>query len=47
MSESEFRTSTPAKLFKLLSIHQEINSPKEEQKSSSKVEEKYIDQISF
>ena len=48
MSESEFRTSTPAKLFKLLSIHQEINNPKEEKNSASKqVEEKYIDQINF
>lgn len=48
MSETEFKKSTPAKLFKLLSIHQEINNPKEDKNSVSKqTEEKYIDQINF
>lgn len=39
--------STPAKLFKLLSIHQEINTPKEEKNKKSNSEGKYIDQIDF
>ena len=46
MSEEEFKKSTPAKLFKLLEIHQDINTPKETKKKSNH-DEKYIDQINF
>ena len=47
MSEEEFKKSTPAKLFKLLEIHQDINNPKEEKKKKKNKEEKYIDQINI
>ena len=47
MSEEEFKKRTPAKLFKLLEIHQDINNPKEENKKKNDKEEKFIDQISF
>ena len=47
MSEEEFKKSTPAKLFKLLEIHQDINNPKEEKKSKNDQEEKFIDQINL
>lgn len=46
MSEEEFKKSTPAKLFKLLEIHQDINTPKENKKKNNH-DEKYIDQINF
>ena len=46
MSEEEFKKSTPAKLFKLLEINQDINTPKENKKKSNH-DEKYIDQINF
>ena len=44
--KEEFKKSTPAKLFKLLEIHQDINTPKENKKKSNH-DEKYIDQINF
>ena len=47
MSEEELKKSTPAKLFKLLEIHQDINNPKEENKKKNDKEEKFIDQINF
>lgn len=48
MSEEEFYSTTPKKLFKLAEIHKKINNPSSSGSNSTKnIEEKYIDQISI
>ncbi|MBP3905750.1 MAG: hypothetical protein J6D47_05975 [Peptostreptococcaceae bacterium] len=48
MSEEEFYSATPKKLFKLAEIHNEINNPNSSKKQkTNKSEGKYIDQISL
>ena len=47
MTEEEFYSSTPKKLFKLAEIHRKINNPDYNSKPEKQSSEKYIDQISL
>lgn len=48
MTEEEFYSSTPKKLFKLAEIHRKISNPDYDSKPKNKqTTEKYIDQISL
>lgn len=47
MTEEEFMRSTPKKLFKLAEIHNQVNTPSDENEKDDKPKEVYIDQIIF